>query len=44
MPSAQLYFCDRDGHLVEFIALLDEPPEPGFMGALSKWKQRSKST
>ena len=44
MPSAQLYFCDRDGHLVEFIALLDESPEPEFMGALSEWKQRSQST
>ena len=41
MPSAQLYFCDRDGHSVEFIALLDESPEPEFMGALSEWKQRS---
>ena len=44
MPSAQLYFCDRDGHSVEFIALLDESPEPEFMGALSEWKQRSQST
>ena len=43
MPSAQLYFCDRDGHSVEFIALLDESPEPEFMGA-SEWKQRSQST
>jgi hypothetical protein len=44
MPSAQLYFCDRDGHLVEFIALLDESLEPEFTGALSEWKQRSQST
>src|SRR6266480_1553129 len=44
MPSAQLYFCDRDGHSVEFIALLDEPPEPEFMGSLSEWKQQSHST
>ena len=44
MPSAQLYFHDCDGHLVEFIALLDEPPEPEFMGTLSEWKQRSQST
>jgi hypothetical protein len=41
MPSAQLYFCDCDGHSVEFIALLDEPPKPEFMGALSEWKQQS---
>ena len=44
MPSAQLYFYDRDGHSVEFIALLDESPEPEFMGSLSEWKQRSQST
>ena len=44
MPSAQLYFYDRDGHLVEFIALLDECPEPNFIGALSEWQQRSHAT
>jgi lactoylglutathione lyase len=44
MPSAQLYFRDPDGHLVEFIALLDESPKPEFMGTLSEWKQRSQST
>ncbi len=41
MPSAQLYFHDYDGHSLEFIALLDESPEPEFVGALSEWKQRS---
>jgi hypothetical protein len=41
MPSAQLYFCDRDGHSLEFIALLDESPEPEFVGSLSEWKKRS---
>ena len=41
MPSAQLYFHDRDGHSLEFIALLDESPLPEFVGALSEWKQRS---
>jgi len=40
MPSAQLYFRDRDGHSLEFIALLDETPEPGFIGSLSEWKHR----
>ncbi len=44
MPSAQLYFRDSDGHSVEFIALLDESPEPKFVGSLSEWKQRSQST
>jgi lactoylglutathione lyase len=41
MPSAQLYFHDRDGHALEFIALLDESPEPAFVGSLSEWKKRS---
>jgi hypothetical protein len=43
MPSAQLYFRDRDGHSLEFIALLDEWPEPEFVGSLSEWKKRSRS-
>jgi hypothetical protein len=34
MPSAQLYFHDRDGHSLEFITLLDESPEPEFVGSL----------
>jgi lactoylglutathione lyase len=41
MPSAQLYFRDRDGHSLEFIALLDESPEPEFVGTLSEWKRRN---
>ena len=41
MPSAQLYFDDRDGHSVEFIALLDESTEPSFVGSFSEWKKRS---
>jgi lactoylglutathione lyase len=43
MPSAQLYFNDPDGHTLEFIALLDEKPEPGFIGSLSAWKANSGS-
>jgi hypothetical protein len=39
MPSAQLYFRDRDGHSLEFIALLDGAPEPEFVGSLSEWKK-----
>src|SRR5438105_3471593 len=42
MPSAQIYFSDPDGHAVEYIALLDQAPEPGFVGSLSVWKARSK--
>jgi len=41
MPSAQLYFHDRDGHSLEFITLLDESPEPEFVGSLTEWKRRS---
>lgn len=41
MPSAQLYFRDPDGHSVEFISLLDDPPDPSFIGPLSEW-QRSR--
>jgi catechol 2,3-dioxygenase-like lactoylglutathione lyase family enzyme len=40
MPSAQLYFCDPDGHAVEFIALLDDTPDPSFIGSLSEWRER----
>ena len=39
MPSAQLYFRDPDGHSVEFIALLDETPDPSFLGSLSQWRR-----
>ena len=41
MPSAQLYFRDRDGHSLEFITLLDESPESDFVGSLLEWKKRS---
>jgi lactoylglutathione lyase len=44
MPSAQLYFRDRDGHSLEFIVLLDESPDPEFVGALSEWKRRTHAT
>jgi lactoylglutathione lyase len=40
MPSAQLYFRDPDGHLLEFIALLDDTPDPTFIGPLSRWQSR----
>jgi lactoylglutathione lyase len=40
MPSAQLYFRDPDDHTVEFISLLDDAPEPTFIGPLSKWQSR----
>jgi hypothetical protein len=40
MPSAQLYFRDPDGHSVEFIALLDDPPDSSFVGSLSERRKR----
>ena len=39
MPSAQLYFRDPDGHSLEFIALLDDPPDAQFIGPLSAWQK-----
>lgn len=39
MPSAQLYFQDPDGHSIEFITLLDDAPDPTFLGPLSLWKR-----
>jgi lactoylglutathione lyase len=39
MPSAQLYFRDPDGHSLEFITVLDDPPDPGFIGPLSAWRR-----
>jgi len=38
VPSAQLYFSDPDGHSVEFISLLDDVPDPTFIGPLSLWE------
>jgi lactoylglutathione lyase len=40
MPSAQLYFRDPDGHSLEFIALLNDAPDPEFIGSLSAWQKR----
>lgn len=44
MPSAQIYFTDLDGHSVEFIALLDDRPDPQFIGPLSAWRERPNQT
>lgn len=37
MPSAQIYFRDLDGHMLEFISILPGEPRPGFVGAYSEW-------
>lgn len=39
MPSAQIYFRDPDGHSLEFITILPEPPRAGFLGSYSEWVQ-----
>ena len=41
MPSAQLYFRDPDGHSLEFITVLDDEPDPPFLGSFSAWQKRS---
>ena len=41
LPSAQIYFCDPDDHSLEYITLLDDPPDPDFIGPLSTWQRRS---
>ena len=28
MPAAAVYFRDPDGHMLEYLAMLDEPPRP----------------
>jgi lactoylglutathione lyase len=39
MPSAQIYFRDPDGHMLEFITSLPDPPNPSFNGLYSEWKR-----
>jgi GNAT superfamily N-acetyltransferase/catechol 2,3-dioxygenase-like lactoylglutathione lyase family enzyme len=35
MPAAAVYFRDPDGHLIEYVAMLDEPPRPD--GGIIPW-------
>ena len=39
MPAAQIYFRDPDGHMLEFISVLPDPPDPTFTGAYSDWRK-----
>ena len=32
--------ADRDGHALEFIALLNDPDDPDFVGPLSTWQRK----
>lgn len=38
MPAAAVYFRDPSGHMLEYLAMLDEPPRPD-LGVLA-WAQR----
>jgi lactoylglutathione lyase len=42
MPAAALYFRDPDGHLIEYLAMLDKEPNPG-LGIVpwSEWLARA---
>jgi lactoylglutathione lyase len=44
MPAAALYFRDPDGHLIEYLTMLDKEPNPG-LGVVpwSEWLGQSKS-
>ena len=44
MPSAQIYFRDADGHLLEFIAILPETPNHSFLGTYSDWYDSTKAS
>jgi lactoylglutathione lyase len=39
MPAAAVYFRDPDGHMLEYIAMLDGPPEPQL--GIVPWSQRA---
>jgi lactoylglutathione lyase len=39
MPAAAVYFEDPDGHLLEYLAMLDEPPRPD--SGVVPWSQWS---
>ena len=40
MPSAQIYFRDPDGHVLELISILPDEPRPEFSGTYSEWTKR----
>lgn len=39
MPSAQIYFADPDGHSLEYISLLNDPPVQSFFGTWAEWQK-----
>jgi len=42
MPSAQIYFRDPDGHMLELISILSDKPDPTFVGTYAEWMARPK--
>jgi lactoylglutathione lyase len=41
MPAAAVYFEDPDGHMLEYLAMLDEPPRPDAgITTWSRWKEQ----
>lgn len=42
MPAASVYFDDPDGHSLEYISILPEPPRPDIAGrmTLSAWREK----
>jgi lactoylglutathione lyase len=38
-PAAMIYFRDPDGHMLELISILPDPPNPKFNGRYSEWKK-----
>jgi catechol 2,3-dioxygenase-like lactoylglutathione lyase family enzyme len=42
MPAASVYFSDPDGHLLEYITMLDDDPHPDLNWLpLSEWRRRT---
>jgi len=39
MPSAQVYFKDPDGHILEFICNLPDQAVPSFLGGWADWQK-----
>jgi lactoylglutathione lyase len=39
MPAAAVYFRDPSGHLLEYLAMLEEPPRPEL--GISSWSERA---
>jgi lactoylglutathione lyase len=40
IPQRNFVFRTPDGHSLEFISLLDDPPVPDFIGPLSEWRKQ----